>query len=754
MKNGLLIKGLVIVLLVFFLAGCAATKAYKRGVQAEREGDWDQAVLYYSEALKLSPDNLAYRLSLETARRQASKVHLNRAKQMMQEENVEQAMVEFRLALELDPANHLAIIEMDKARAQVEEEAERLREKTEIEKLKEKVETEKAPPVYLSPKSPDKISLSFPSNNMTEVYTALSKLSGINILLDPTIRDRKMSFEVTNVSFLDALDSLVTTNGHFYKIVNPTTIVVVPDNPAKRREYTEQVIQTFYLSNADVKNVLQGLRTVLGIRNISADPQLNSVTIRDSADIITLAEKLINRADKSKGEVIVDLEILEVNRTKLNEYGLLLSSYKITQGLAQEETGIRLSQIPYISQADWFLTIPSFTYILMKQTSDARLVAKPQLRITEGEKASLFIGEEIPIRVTTITPAQTIGVVTPIHSYQYRRVGIQIDLTPRVHHNNEITLALIVKIESILAEMLEGQPTFTSRTIESTIRLKDGETNLLAGLIRNEERKSLSGIPGLSDIPVLGKIFSKELTQNIETDIVLTMTPHIIKTPNITEEDLRAIWAGTERAMVYREAPPITELEERAVREEIEAAGEKPPEEKQAPAKKETEEETPPSEEPPPEEEEAEPEPEERGEELTPAEVSITPASLIVFQEERFSVNVNIDNARNVGHVPFNLSFNPDVLQIVDVTMGALLGKDGAQVSFVRDYDNKAGQLRVSLARLGKETGVDGSGILCTVVFKAVGAGSTDIVFSNNSVRDATSNTLPANFVPAKIQVQ
>ncbi len=754
MKNGLLIKGLVIVLLVFFLAGCAATKAYKRGVQAERDGDWDQAVLYYSEALKLDPSNIGYRLSLETARRQASKVHLNRAKQMMEEDNVEQAMVEFRLALELDPANQIALIEMDKARAQVEKEAERLREKTELEKLKEKVKTEEAPPVHLSPKSPDKISLSFPSNNMMEIYTALGKLSGINILLDPTIRDRKMIFEVTNVSFQEALESLVAANGHFYKIINPTTIIVAPDNPAKRREYTEQVIRTFYLSNAEVKNVLQGLRTVLGIRNISADPQLNSVTIRDSVDLIALAEELINRADKSKGEVIVDLEILEVNRTKLNEYGLLLSSYSITQGLAQEETGIRFSQIPYISQADWFLTIPSFTYTLLKQTSDARLVAKPQLRITEGEKASLFIGEEIPIRVTTITPAQTIGVVTPIHSYQYRRVGIQIDLTPRVHHNNEITLALTVKIESILAEMLEGQPTFTSRTIESTIRLKDGETNLLAGLIRNEERKSLSGIPGLSDIPVLGKIFSKELTQNIETDIVLTMTPHIIKTPNITEEDLRAIWAGTERAMVYREAPPISTLEERAVREEIEAAAEKPPAKKPAPTEKEKEEETPPAEKPPPEEEEAEPEPEEKGEELTPAEVTITPASLIVFREERFSVNINLDNARNVGHVPFNLSFNPDVLQIVEVTMGALLGKDGAQVSFVRDYDNKAGQLRVSLARLGKETGVDGSGILCTVVFKAVGAGSTDIVFSNNSVRDATSNTLPANFVPAKIQVQ
>jgi len=732
-KRGCLIKGLIIVLLLFLLAGCAATKAYKRGVQAEREGDWDQAVLQYSEALKLEPDNLAYRLSLETARRQASKVHLNRAKQMTEEGNIEQAMVEFRLAIELDPANQLALIEMDKARAQVEKEAERLREKTEIEKLKEKVETEKAPPFYLSPKSPEKITLSFPSNNLMEVYTALAKLSGINILFDPTIRDRKISFEVSNVSFQEALDSLVSSNGQFYKTINPTTIIIVPDNPNKRREYTEQVIRTFYLSNADVKDVLQQLRTVLGIRSISADPQLNSVTIRDSADIITIAEKLIDRADKSKGEVIIDLEILEVNRTKLNEYGLLLSSYSITQGLAQEETGIRLSQIPYISQADWFLTIPSFTYTLLKQTSDTRLIAKPQLRITEGEKASLFIGEEIPIRVTTITPAQTIGVVTPIHSYQYRRVGIQIDLTPRVHHNNEVTLALMVKIESILGEMVEGQPTFTSRMIESKIRLRDGETNLLAGLIRIEERKSLSGIPGLSDIPILGSIFSKELSQDVETDIVLTITPHIIKTPDITEEDLREIWAGTERVIAYKEASPVTALEERGVAEE---------------------EPTPPSEAPPEAERETEPKPEDRGEELAPATVSITPTTLIVFQGESFSVDITIDNASNVGHVPFNLSFDPKVLQIVDVTMGPFLEMDGAQVSFVRDYDDRGGQLRVSLARLGIDTGMDGSGVLCTVVFKALGLGSTEIAFSNNSVRDANADPLPANFVPARVQVQ
>ena len=733
MKKGFLIKRLLIIILLIFLAGCAATKAYKRGVQAEREGDWDQAVFYYSEALKLNPDNIAYRLSLETARRQASKVHLNKAKQMMEEGNIEQALVEFRVAIDLDPANQLAFIEMDKARAQVEREAAMLREKTEIERLKEKVEMEKAPPVYLSPKSPDKITLSFPNNNLKEVYTALAKLSGVNILFDPTIRDMKISFEVSNVSFQQALDSLVASNGHFYKIINPTTIIVVPDSPAKRREYTEQVIRTFYLSNADVKNVLAELRTVLGIRSISADPQLNSVTIRDSADKIAIAEKLINQADKSKGEVIIDLEILEVNRTKLNEYGLLLSSYSITQGLIQEEAGIRLSQIPYITQADWFLTIPSFTYTLLKQTSDARLIAKPQLRITEGEKASLFIGEEIPIRVTTITPAQTIGVVTPIHAYQYRRVGIQIDLTPRVHHNNEITMALTVKIESILAEMLEGQPTFASRTIDSKIRLRDGETNLLAGLIRTEERKSISGIPGLSDIPILGRIFSKELSQDVETDIVLTMTPHIIKTPDITEEDLREIWAGTEGAIVYKEAPPITTLEGREVVEE------KPPAEEPAPAREAA-----------PEAERAEPE----LEEPSPATVSITPANLIVFQGERFSVNINIDNAVNVGHVPFNLSFDPEVLQIVEVVMGPFLGKDGVQVSFVRDYEDRGGELRVSLARLGSETGVDGSGILCTVVFKAVGLGSTELVFSNNSVRDAAANTLPASFVPARVQVQ
>lgn len=753
MKKGFLIKGLVIFVILLFLVGCAATKTYKMGVQAEREGDWDDAVFYYSEALRLDPDNLAYRLSLETARRQASKVHLNRAKQMMEEGDIEQAMVEFRLAIDLDPANQLAFIEMEKARVQIEQEAERLREKTEIEKLKEKVETEKAPPIYLSPKSPEKITLSFPNNNLKEVYTALAKLSGINILFDPTIRDQKISFEVSNISFQEALDSLVASNMHFYKIINPTTIIVIPDNPSKRREYTEQVIRTFYLSNADVKNVLQGLRAVLGIRSISADPQLNSVTIRDSSDIIAIAEKLIKRADKSKGEVIIDLEILEVNRTKLNEYGLLISSYRVTQSLAQEEMGIRLSQIPYINQADWFLTIPSFTYNLLKQTSDARLIAKPQLRITEGEKSSLFIGEEIPIRVTTITPAQTIGVVTPIHSYQYRRVGIQIDLTPRVHHNNEISLALTVKIESILAEMLEGQPTFTSRTIESVIRLKDGETNLLAGMIRTEERKSLTGIPGLSDIPILGKIFSKDLSQAIETDIVLTMTPHIIKTPDITEEDLRAIWTGTERAMAYKEEPPVATLEEVGeVKEEIEEK--KPPAEEPPPAQEEEEEEPPAAEEPPPDEEQAEEEPEQRGEEASPATVSITPAALIVFQGETFSVNISIDNARNVGHVPFNLSFEPKVLQIVDVTMGSFLEKDSAQVSFVRDYDNKGGQLRVSLARLGKDIGVNGSGILCTVVFKAVGLGSTEVAFSNNSVRDAKSTPLPASFVPARVQVQ
>ena len=291
--------------------------------------------------------------------------------------------------------------------------------------------------------------------------------------------------------------------------------------------------------------------------------------LRDSADKVKVAETIIGTNDKSRGEVVVDVELLEIDTKKLQELGILLSDYQITQFLdpslqVGDTGGYRVSDLEFINQGDWLVTIPSFTYDFMKQRTEAQLLASPQVRISDGEKALLHIGDQVPIPVTTFNSANTIGGnIVPITSFQYQDVGIRLDLEPRIHHNKEVTLKLKVEVSAITGfvggDAGSQQPIIATRRIESNIRLKDGETNFLAGLIRTDETVTDTGVPGLMDIPVIGRIFTHKKTDVDRTDLILTLTPHIIRTPNIDEEDLLPIWVGTEANITFRGGSPRVE---------------------------------------------------------------------------------------------------------------------------------------------------------------------------------------------------
>jgi len=281
---------------------------------------------------------------------------------------------------------------------------------------------------------------------------------------------------------------------------------------------------------------------------------------------VKVAESIIHTNDKSRGEVVIDVELLQINTSKLQELGVLLSDYQVTQFLDPElqvgDSGaFRVSDLEFIDQSDWLVTIPSFTYDFLKTATEAQLLASPQVRISDGEKAAFHIGDRVPIPVTTFNTAQTVGGnIVPVTSFQYQDVGIRLDIEPRLHHNKEVTLKIKVEVSDVRPGDRE-QPIIGTRTIESTIRLKDGETNFLAGLLRTDETSAEVGLPGLSEIPVLGRLFGKKQTENRRTDLVLTLTPHIIRTADITEEDLLPIWVGTEANITFRGGSPRVESE-------------------------------------------------------------------------------------------------------------------------------------------------------------------------------------------------
>ncbi|MEO1082836.1 MAG: tetratricopeptide repeat protein [Acidobacteriota bacterium] len=562
--------GALAIALCLLMAGCASQGLYRQAQMAEQQGNWDEAVLKYLEAVRQNPENIAYRASLMRAKVQASQEHVRRGKRFVEAEVFERALVEFRQAIELDPSNQYAEAELERVIQELQARAEGGEGIRTIAEMKEEVEGERPQPPILNPRSKDPIDLVFskPASVM-DIYRALGKAFGINVLFDPKLKDQEITIELKDVTAQSGLEILMRTVNHFYKVLDESSIIIADDTPQNRRNYEDQVIQTFFLDNAEVKDVMTMVRSLIGAKHVAANEQLNAIVLRDTADTVKVAEQIIISNDKAKAEVVVDVELLEINTSSLQDLGVSLTSNQIALSLdADGDFGnsdiIRLSDVEFLNQNNWGITLPGFVFDFLKSNGDAQSLAQPKLRITEGEKASLVIGDRVPIPTTTFNTSNTVGGnIVPVTSFQYQEVGIKIDIEPRVHHNSEVTLKLKVEISS-LADFVTGsggqqQPVIGTRTIESSIRLRDGETNFLAGLIRSEEQRSETGIPGLSDIPILGRLFSNVSNDQRRTDIVLTLTPHVIRRASIQEADLLPIWVGTESNITFRGGSPRVE---------------------------------------------------------------------------------------------------------------------------------------------------------------------------------------------------
>ncbi len=573
MRERKVLLGALLALVVF--SSCTSYRNYRRAQMAATAEDWDQAVVFYMKAVDENPGNITYKAALLRAKMRASQEHFNKARRYQQTEVLERALIEYQQAVALDPSNQSAAVELEKVRLALVAQRENRKSDDTLDDLKRRVSLESQPP-QLNPRSNEPIDLEFPEPvSIMDIYRALGRAFGINILFDPNLKDQELGVELKQVRAQDALEFLMRAANHFYKVLDPQTIIIIADTPQNRRNYEDLVIKTFFLSNAEVKDVVTMLRSLIDAKKIATNDRLNAIILRDTADKVKVAERIITANDKARAEVVVDVELLQINTTKLKDLGVTWPS-QISTGIdLGEDVPIRLSDLEFLNQSNWTITIPNFVYDFVKTSTDAQLLAKPQLRISEGEKASLVIGDRVPIPVTSFNTANTVGSnIVPITSFQYQDVGIKINLEPRVHHNKEVTLKVMVEVSNLSGQVQSGgssQPIIGTRTIESTIRLKDGETNFLAGLMRTDETVSDSGVPGLSDIPVLGRLFSKNRNQNQRTDVILTLTPHIIRSADITEEDLLPIWVGTEANVTFRGGSPRVESEvEGPFEEEVE----------------------------------------------------------------------------------------------------------------------------------------------------------------------------------------
>lgn len=794
------IRSSLVLVLALALAACTSHSSYRQAEVASQRGDWDEAVLHYLKALDEDPTNITYRAALLRAKIKASQAHFEKGQEFEKAEVIERALIEYQQAVQLDPTNQYAKAQLERMR-EAYAALRQSRSLTSIDEMKQKARGSRPQPPILNPRSKQPISLEFPQPvSVFSIYRALGQAFGINILFDTNLKDQEIAIELKDVTAQAALETLMRAAQHFYKVMDEHTIIVAADTPQNRRLYEDLVIQTFFLSNSEVKDMVTILRSLVDSRKIATNEQLNAVIMRDTADRVKIAEKIIETNDKSKAEVVIDVELLQINSQRLRELGMSLSSYSIGQSLSMgtpasgttAPAGVRLSDLEFINQSNWLLTIPSFLYNFVKTNSDAQLLAKPQLRITEGEKATLNIGDRVPLPLTTFNTQNVGGQggIVPITSFQYTDVGIRIELEPRVHHNHEITLKVKVEVSNLAGSVAgsggQEQPIIGTRTFDSTIRLQDGETNFLAGLIRSDETSADRGIPGLSEIPVLGRLFSNKRTDTQRTDVILTLTPHIIRNAEITAEDLQPIWVGTEQNLTFRPGPRVeSEVEgpfdtgegtpeeiQDAIRrrleqlprglrpgesgeevvEEPEQAPQPPPGVNLVPVAPPTDIFRQPEPTPPPEEE---PPP---GFALAAAakpavRLTLVPERQTLAPGDLVTLELRAAATRPLSHLPLTLAFDPALLAVERVEAGDYLG--GAGEASVLSNASRPGTLVLGASRLGEVLGVTGEGVVARVSFRAVAPGIARIDFKASRALDAALKPLlPLRTRPARIEVK
>lgn len=531
-------------------AGCATTSAARNGQRAEQLQDYDIAVIEYTKALQKKPDDRAVRQALERAKLRSAQDHYTRGRRLANVGKIDEALVEFQLAAELNPGSKEIEDAVRDTRTQLKTRIAVAREgKTQLETLIERSRSQ-VPPGLDLPDVKMPSSLMFRSAPPRDVYTAITRMTDLNVVFDPDLRDQPLvTIDLRNATLADALNSVASSSRTFYRVTGQRTLTIIPDTPAKRREYEEEIVRTFYLSNADLKETVDLLRIVIDARRVATLAGTNAITIKDTPERVEAAARVINAIDKARPEVIIDVELLEVDRTRLREYGLQIASPGspgIDGQVDVNREGMTLRDLRTLTQSDVFLTnLPGLFYRLLKRDQNTRILANPQLRAMEGMAAQAKFGERVPVPVTTFSPIAQGGVAQqPITSFNYETIGVNIDLRPRTHHDDEVSLEVKVSVSSISGSGFGGLPTFGNREINTVIRLRDGETNILAGLIRDDERRVMEGIPGLSDIPVIGRIFARNRKETQETDIVLTLTPRIIRVLDLNDGDLQAFRVG------------------------------------------------------------------------------------------------------------------------------------------------------------------------------------------------------------------
>jgi len=745
--NRRLIRLVVILLLALLGAGCAKGSGdFKKGQQAELEKDLDTALIHYERALKADPNNIEFSLRARRVRFQAAQAHIDRGHKLKDQGLLEPAVAEFEKALALDPSSFIAEQQLRRTLEMIvalrEAEAQATQQQRQSVPVKPIESIPEGPP-QLRPLSRDLLNLQM-TEDSKKIYETIGRLAGVNVIFDPDFQARRVTVELNQATVEQALDVTALMTKTFWKPVASNAIMVIPDSAAKRRSYEEQIIKTFYLSNtiqaAELNEIVQTLRTLLDIKRITPSTANNAIIIRDTPDKVAVAEKIIGDIDQAKPEILIQVAVMQARRDRARELGIVPSSsvplvFTPREGISTDTGGglgaVPLNQLNNLSSADYSIVLPSATARALLTDATTRIIQNPEIRVTDLQTAKLRIGDRVPFAVGSFQPGiGGVGVNPLVNTqFQFQDVGVNLDITPRVHSNREISLRVKVEVSAVTGSSNIGgieQPIFGQRIIEHDIRLREGEVSVLGGMIERSEQVTMEGWPGLSSIPFLRYFFSSESKETLENEVLISLTPRIIRLPEISAINLRPLAVGTDENVVL---PRVVEGPSEA-----------------------------PASQPPPPQPSGRPQPslapESRTPATGPAQVSFEPAQASANVGDRVVVDIQVSNVQDLFGVPLAIGYDATVVELTEVQQGDFMSGDGQTPALVHRIDAETGTAIISVSRAPGASGASGGGTLIRLIFSALAAGRSPLSFNNIAARNSRRELINFGTSVGEIQVQ
>jgi general secretion pathway protein D len=750
--------GLALPLIAVLLTGCPrASQESNAGAKAEALKDYDTALNEYNKALQQSPNSTEYKLKAARARFEAAQWHVDQGRRFRDQGNLELALAEFRKAQMTDPSSAVAQQEV-KATTDLINAKNGTTQNTGPSTAPSSEPKLMAGPPKMEPLSRAPISMKA-TNDSKAVFEAIGKLAGLTVIFDPDFTSRRISVELTNVTLEQALNISALQSKAFWRPVTSNIIFVVPDQPQKRKDYEEEVVKTFYLRNTvlpqELTEIVTSIRQLLDLRRVQQINAQNAIVIRDTPDRVLLAGKIIDDIDKAKPEVVIQVAVMEARRDRMRNIGItpptsVAASFSnpgttstTTSGSTSTTTtnpAATINQLisdPHIFTNGYSITMPGATASFLMTDTSTQILDDPEIRVVDGQTAKLRIGDRIPVATGSFQAGIGVGstgtgagVVNPLVNtqFQYLDVGVNVDVTPRIHPDHEISMKVNVVVSSQTGSTNIGginQPIISQRSIEHDIRLKDGEVNVLGGLMEQTDTNSVNGIPGLGKVPFLKYFFAGNTIDHEKDEILIVLIPHIVRLPTISAENLRSIASGTDTNAEVRleDAVLLPEsMKPEAAPQAASAVAVAP-----APA-------NPPA--------------------SQNATLRFEPGTAALKPGETTTIGVTVQNVQDLYSIPMLLQFNPAVISVEDVRQGGFLSGGTQEVAIVERVDKERGQAIISATRMPNTPGVSGSGTLVGVVVKGVAPGTSQLSIVQVNAKDSQQRPIQVVTGEASVRVQ